>query len=292
MRTSLLWLMGICACLPAQGGQDASLARGMLQITVPDEPWELTSVPDEGTAAFFTLPRKAGMLISFVGNKAPPTPDRAAAQKKDVVEELVVSFRRKSLQMLIEPREEPDPRFFLVVHERWKKDDQTLGQWHVYQNLGPHQVVITILGGEATEDDAKALLKAATDAAQSAKLVAAGTKAPPPLAMKKKPAAQEVSPELAAATKALDDATARCIAGLEKQAEYRAAAKRVEDLDARLRELRAQEPVDREKVTDTARERLDAKSALDAIKRTAMDKDPAVIEARKKLAEGKAGGAR
>jgi hypothetical protein len=263
----------------------------MLQLTPPDEPWEVTSIPDEGTAAFFTLPGKAGMLVSFVGNKAPSTPERAAAQKKDVIGELVANFRRKSLQVLIEPREEPDPRLFLVVHERWKKGDQTLGQWHVYQNLGPHQVVIAILGGETTEDEAKALLKAATEVAQSAKLVPPGTKAPPPLAMKK-PTAQEVSPEQAAATKVLDEATAKCLAGLERQPEYRTAAKRVEDLDARLRELRAQEPVDREKLVDVSRDRLDAKSSLDALRRAALDKDPAVIEARKKLAEGKAGGVR
>ncbi|MFI5380178.1 MAG: hypothetical protein ACHRHE_12845 [Tepidisphaerales bacterium] len=292
MRTSFLWLIGICACVPVLGGPDASLASGMLQISPPDEPWELTSIADGGTGAFFTLPRKAGMLVSFVGNKAPKTPEKAAAQKKDILAELLANFRRKDLKMLIEPREEADARFFLVVHERWKKDEQTLGQWHVYQNLGPHQVVIVILGGEATEEEAKAMLTAATEMAQSAKLVPPGTKAPPPLAMKKKPAAPEASPELAAAAKALDEATAKCVAGLEQQPAYRAAARRVEELDARLRELRAQEPVDREKVADVARERLDAKSLLDGQRRAALDKDAAVMEARKKLAEVKAGGVR
>ncbi|HEV8291823.1 MAG TPA: hypothetical protein VGP94_07850, partial [Tepidisphaeraceae bacterium] len=201
---------------------------------------------------------------------------------------------------IVKPLEfEKDDRFFCVLREQFRKDGKVFEQTHYYRNLTPHQFIVTVVS-LAEGEDVKDLREAAEKVSLSAALVSKGQKAPPPPKLgadvaaaktTEASAAEKPTPpdrtELAAAQKELDSAIAKCVAELVKDPKYKAAKAKADAAEAKLNQLRSQQPPDRAAIAQASEDWLETKRPVEAMRQAALAKDADVIEARKKVAEAR-----
>jgi len=274
-------------------GPLASLGN-IIQFQSPPSPWRFANLADGGSAAFYRwLEGGATMLVSAVAGKAPKNAQAALMQQADIIERLRGSFKSKGIKMIVEPRLEPDDRFFAVAYEKWPRSPQiTASQWHIYRNLPPHQIVVVVL---VNSDDQKILAEARRTAEQvalSAELIPRGVRPPPPPQPavrddRPRPDAAQARAEVAAAQAALDEASARCMAKLAESPAYQAALKKADLLRAEYDRVRRDSPDDQRAITDAANRWLAARGEAETMRRQALDADEAVVEARRLLNEAR-----
>jgi hypothetical protein len=80
---------------------------------------------------------------------------------------------------------------------------------------------------------------------------------------------------------------AKCEAELARDAKYKSAKARADAAEAKLNELRAQQPPDRAAITQASEDWLEAKRPVEAMRQAALAKDADVVQARKKVAEAR-----
>jgi len=280
-----------------------SLSNGNIQFTPPDDPFVVSWVSPKGEAAIYTNPGKGRIQVSAILNIAPRSKEAEEPTRQVLLAELRVmrnKAKAKDNVEIVKPLEfEKDDRFFCVMREQFGKDGKVFEQVHYYRNLPPHQFIVTVVSLVEPED-LKNLREAAEKLSLSAALVPRGQKAPAPpklgadVAAPKTTeagAAEKTTPpdrtELAAAQKELDAAVAKCEAELAKDAKYKAAKARADAAEAKLIELRAQQPPDRAAIAQASEDWLEAKRPVEAMRQAALAKDANVIEARKKVAEAR-----
>lgn len=289
MRSGLsIALLLVLSSFASAAAEELSLGNGMLRYTPPPEPWKVQSVADHGTAVFYYIDHEATLLLSFVGNKAPRTDEIAEFTRQGIRDQLIMQFRQKNFDMIVEPTFVKDDRFFLVIHEQFRKEAQVHSQWHVYKNLPPHQFVATLLVAGDDKERLELLRKHAEDAILSGALVPKGQRAPPAPVMPKRDGAGARKGEVEA-KKEVDAAIARVVAELEKKPAYQAALKRMATAEAKLKAERDREPKDAEAISRASVAWIEAKGPVESMKKEAIDSDAGVAESRRKLAEARKG---
>ena len=278
-----------------------SLSNGIIQFTPPPEPWVVSWVSPKGEAAIYTNPGKGRIQVSAILNIAPKSPEAEEPTKQVLLSELRVmrnQAKAKEKVEIVKPLAfEKDDRFFCVMSEQFSKEGNTFEQIHFYRNISRHQFIVTVVSLSEPED-LKTLREAAEKVSLSAALVAKGEKAPaPPKISSDIEAAKTIEPtatekvdkgDLAAAQKELDAATSKCVTELAKDAKYKSAKARADAAEAKLNELRSQQPPDRAAIAQASEDWLDAKRPMEAMRQAALAKDADVIAARKKVAEARA----
>jgi hypothetical protein len=238
--------------------------------------------------------------VSAILNIAPKAREAEEATKQILIAELR-DMRNKSRAKdgveIVKPLAmEKDDRFFCLLREQYRKNGNLFQQTHYYRNLPPHQFITTVVSLAETEDE-KSLCEEAEKVSLSAALVPKGQKAPPPPKLsaevagaKSVEATTEPKPdqaELTSAQKELDTAIAKCDLELTKDAKYKAAKANADSAEAKLNQLRSQQPPDRAAIAQASEDWLEAKRAPESIRRDALAKDPDVAEARKKVADAR-----
>ena len=202
--------------------------------------------------------------MSAILNIAPKTPEAEEPTRQVLISELRVMRSQAKIKEKVEIVKqlsfEKDDRFFCVMSEQFRKEGNVLEQVHYYRNLGKHQFIVTVVA-KSEPEDVKSLREAAEKVALSATLVPKGEKAPPP---------PKVSAELA------------------KDAKYKAAKAKADAAEAKLNELRGQQPPDRAAIAQASEDWLDAKRPVEAMRQAALAKDAEVIAAKNKVAEARA----
>lgn len=277
---------------PAEKPTPLSLANGLLQFTPPELPWELTSIADGGHGVFYRKPGGT-MLISAYGSGSPRNP-RAEQQMKDqILTQLKASMRQKQgIKMTKDPHLVADDRFWVVVHEVFEKEGHTQGQWHIYRNLPPHQIVVTVIALMDLPEEGERAKVEAEKVALSAGLVPKGQKPPPAPDTPRKTTMNPIEPTTKPvagdpAAKELDEAIARVEAELSQRPDYARARKEAAEAAAKLEAERKADPQDKQALADAWQAALAARKKAEAMLKEACDKDEAVIEARRKLAQKK-----
>src|SRR5207237_6929575 len=130
------------------------------------------------------------------------------------------------------------------------------------------------------------LRKTAQTIALGAALVPKGQKPPPPPAFGAAAAAPaEEKPDhndIAVAQKELEVATTKVEAELLKDPDYKSAKSKADAAEAKLKELRDEQPPNRAAIAQASEAWLDAKRPLESMRQAALSNDPAVVDARKK----------
>jgi len=278
-----------------------SLANGVIQFTPPPEPWVVSWVSPKREAALYTNPGKGRIQVSAILNIAPKSPEAEEPTRQVLLSQLRhlrdQAKIKEKVEIVRQLAFEKDDRFFCVMSEQFRKEGNVLEQVHFYRNLPPHQFIVTVVSLSEPEE-AKALREAAEKVALSAALVAKGDKAPPPPKVSADlagantadaTATEKIDPnELANAQKELNSAIAKCEAELAKEPKYKSAKANADALEARLNELRGQQPPDRAAIAAASEDWLDAKRPVEAMRQAALAKDADVIAAKKKVAEARA----
>jgi hypothetical protein len=281
--------------------QPLSLANGIVQFLPPPDPWVLSWVSPQGEAARYTLPSLGSIQISAIAGFAPRN-KQAEEPTRTMVLDMLRGSRAKSKEKenveVVKPLAfETDDRFFCTIREQFRKGPNTFDQTHYYRNLPPHQLIVSVIGLADPPENVAELRKAAEAVSLSGALVPKGQKPPPRPKLETDasapkspaPATDEKSdhPELAAAQKELETATAKVEAELLKNPQYKSAKSKADAAESKLKELRDQQPPDRAAIAQASEDWLDAKRPLESLRQAALSKDPAVIDARKKLADAR-----
>jgi hypothetical protein len=295
----------------ARGAERLSLTNGIVQFKPPPaESWELVRTATDARGAvrgaLYLGPGGTTLLVEAVGGGTPRDSRQAELMKQTLVDGVKrMSRSKKDMEVAQDALVHDDPRFFLVIESQYKKDGQPQSVWRLWRNLPPHQVMITMAVVTEDSDAAAKIKETGFQVALDASLVPRGVKAPPapdapPIGSGAKASAatarpgpgapagdDQDSPEVAEARKALADAEAKVESELMKKKEYAAARKQADDAEAKLKEARAQEPPDRQAIARASLAWIDAKKPVEKMRREALDKDAAVVEARKQLAEAR-----
>lgn len=280
------WLILLLLAPSCTLAQTVSLGNGKMEFTPPAKPWEFIALADHGTAAQYGLAGgKGGMLVAYVANKG-KTAGMEQAVQDDIHKQLVVRFRQTRTEPITEPRIDHDDRFQLVIFEQWRKEGKVASQWHIYRNVPPHQVVITMMFIGDDEKEQAAAKKAAEDVAMSVQLIAPGQKNASPSPPSRAKAAG-VSDEVKQAQAQLDAATTACLAKLANDPKFAAAQKDADAAKAKLDQLRASPDADRDQIAQASQTWIEKKGAAESLKKAALDNDADVTAARKKLADAK-----
>jgi hypothetical protein len=290
-----------------------SIHGGLIQFTPPPEPFRMTEVKSfEGKGAMYREPGGAAIRVYSMATKAPRNDGEAKFMSDGIVQRIIIDRRNSpDLKIVQTPAAVKDDRFDLLVTETWEnKSGSTSGQWHYYQyrNTRPHLFIVTFAAPLADETHVTRLREMAEKIVVEGSLVPKGTNPPPPPDPKKvaevegndddddddkgKPDDDDVkkpasSPAVEAAQKALDDAIASADAQLGKNPEYARLKKSAEDAQQRLTDLRQADPPDRTAIANASKTWIEAKGKVEALRKAAHAKDPAIIEAKRRLDDAK-----
>ena len=85
-----------------------------------------------------------------------------------VVRSLRDAHKKANQKILYGPKVEPDNRFALKVHERYQSGEKVADELHIYRNVGPRVIMVTVNAWAADEAENKQIHKTGEDLAISA----------------------------------------------------------------------------------------------------------------------------
>ena len=168
--------IGMCVLLmlAAEGGAadrpaPASLLGGRVTFTPPPQnDWKPAHAPGGDAPAAFVREDEGGvMALQILPSDAQVSPQMGPALLKQLRE----NHKNAGQDVTMPPKIERDKRFARRIHERYKAGDKEYDELHLYRDLGPRIVMVTVNTIVQKEKDAKRELKAGEDVALSAKWV-------------------------------------------------------------------------------------------------------------------------
>ena len=153
----------------AEKRQPPSLLGGRIMFTPPPaDKWKPADHPaNDSTAAFVAENHEGAMALQVLPSDAQLSGQMAQA----IVRQLRDNRRRAKQKMALEPKVERDPRFALRIHEKIEEKDKIADQLHLYRDLGPRIVMLTVSALVTKDGDPKPVHKAGEDVLLSAKWV-------------------------------------------------------------------------------------------------------------------------
>lgn len=134
------------------------LVNGSVRFLVPAE-WELFQRGAEGLSVGYLLPDEKGRAIMLVTQQAEGIPlnDGRVKQQmaKFVLEHDIQDLKDRKMEIIDAPKLEPDARFMIKVHERFKDGETTVDAVHLYRGIGLNLVSVTVSANTDDKDQAK-----------------------------------------------------------------------------------------------------------------------------------------
>ncbi|HEY2587236.1 MAG TPA: hypothetical protein VGI81_15935 [Tepidisphaeraceae bacterium] len=152
---------------PKDSSSEASLIGGRLTFTPPpDDAWaRATNVNADDAAAYGARDEKGAIAIQVLPADAEMTPQMGGA----VVRSLRDAHKKANQNIVYGPKVEPDKRFALKVHEKYQVGEKTADELHLYRNVGPRVVMVTVNAWVTDDAAAKPVHQAGEDVLASAK---------------------------------------------------------------------------------------------------------------------------
>lgn len=115
--------------------------------------WTPTPAKDNKNGMLYRAPDKSSVIFVQVKPKGAAPPEMRAEYAKSVVQMLKQDFAKSKTEVIEPPASQPDPRFFLKVHERIRgKADKIADQTHYYLMPGKDMIELTVITtAEATD---------------------------------------------------------------------------------------------------------------------------------------------
>lgn len=152
-----------------QNPASESLLGGKVEFAPPaaDE-WERAHTTGAGDVAAYMNKEHKGMIaLQVLPADAEISPQMGGA----IIRQLRQNHKQAGQKIVMDPKVERDPRFDLRVHEKFRQDDKTVDQLHLYRNLGPRVVMLTAQAQADSDEQSKPIFKAGETLALSARWV-------------------------------------------------------------------------------------------------------------------------
>jgi hypothetical protein len=166
-------LLASCAIEWAAGEEAAPGAGSLLGGSItyappPDDVWQKAeNIKSDVAAAYAARKHQGAIAIEVLPADSQMTPQMGGA----VVRALRDAHTKAGQKILMGPKVEPDKRFILKVHEKYEHGDKVADELHLYKNVGPRVVMLTV-NTWVNDDTAAAPIHAAgEDVLVSAKFV-------------------------------------------------------------------------------------------------------------------------
>ena len=143
---ALLLLLGAAA-----DARIAKLLKGRIEYH-PPEGWELSVGSSNDLIGAWVQPDGPGILAIQVMPDDAVINDRAA---KAMVKQLHENHIKAKDQIILEPTLQPDTRFAIRIHERYKHKDHVSDELDLYKMVGSRPCMLTVNAVTDDEDDAK-----------------------------------------------------------------------------------------------------------------------------------------
>ena len=163
-RTFLLTLL-IASIAAAPATKPAAPARvrdglinGSVRFLVPAD-WQLSDRAANGMSVTYGFPEEKGEIVMVVTqqSEAIPANDGRVKQQlaKFVLEQDNAALKARKMEIIDAPKLEPDARFMLKIHERFKDGETTVDAVHLYRGVGVNLVSVTVSVNTEDKDEAK-----------------------------------------------------------------------------------------------------------------------------------------
>ena len=178
MRSACLTILSICFLLTQFAGAAPAtkpaemepLLDGSLRY-LPPEGWKLLGKSEDNLRVSFATEDGHGRMDLTVVPQPRDVPDTAAQQMAMIIGKGIrEDARQKGRELLLQPRVEKDPRFFLVLHVRMRPSaDENIGTAeerfndlrHFYRVMGLNLVHVVVSAVVTTEEEAAPIHDAA-----------------------------------------------------------------------------------------------------------------------------------
>lgn len=130
-----------------------TLGSGLIQFKVPAG-WsksDKTATPTQ--VGYASADRQGALAIELLPADATVGPNMAVA----VVKKLRADLKAAGSSVVLQPKIEKDPRFDVVIHERWKDGERVADQLHIYRRVGSRIVMMTVKSLAEKPEQAEAI---------------------------------------------------------------------------------------------------------------------------------------
>jgi hypothetical protein len=144
------------ATAPAARVRDG-LVNGSVRFLIPAD-WDIVGRADDGFSVVYHTPDHLGVVSVLITQQKEAIPQHNAAvyaqMRKTILDWDNQDLKNRKVEVIDAPKVEPDDRFMLRVHERFKDGDHPLDVLHIYRGIGLNLVGVTVAA--STEDKAQA----------------------------------------------------------------------------------------------------------------------------------------
>lgn len=134
------------------------LINGSVRFLVPAD-WELSARAPNGMSVTYVFPEEKGGLVMLASQQAEGIPLNDARVKqqlaKFVLEHDSEDLKNRKMEIVDAPKLEPDARFLIKVHERFKDGDTIVDAVHLYRGVGVNLVSVTVSVNTDDKEEAK-----------------------------------------------------------------------------------------------------------------------------------------
>jgi hypothetical protein len=139
------------------------MVNGSVRFLVPAD-WEIAERADNGFQVAYHTPDGVGTISILITQQQEAMPQHNAALRAQMQKVILGwdndDLKKRKVEVLDAPKVEPDDRFMLRVHERYKDGEHMLDVVHLYRAIGFNLVGVMVAAG--TDD--KAVAKTIHDA--------------------------------------------------------------------------------------------------------------------------------
>ena len=179
-----LVFVAVCPAVPVRGAPTGksdqpatqpakdSLLKGQFEFTPPAGWEEARSVRKPTSVKYVDASRKGQIVLQVLPTDAQTTPDAA----RKLIQQLKENHKKANQQMVMEPAVEPDERFALRIHEKFKpeKSPATLDAYYLYRKVGSRVLLTTSASFADDPDESKKIQSSGEAVAQSINFVKPG----------------------------------------------------------------------------------------------------------------------
>src|SRR4051812_44959709 len=134
-----------------------SLLDGAITFTPPpaDDGWTLAGKTHDGKTIAYAIGKHAAMAVNVTPQDT--ALDDSAANKLGpfIIKRTRDEVAKSGAESIEQPKNEKDARFFLHIHDRFKKDDQTADRLQVYRVIGKNLVTVATTVRTDDPDESK-----------------------------------------------------------------------------------------------------------------------------------------
>jgi hypothetical protein len=156
------------ATVPSTQPAAESLANGQIRFTPPPGDWiEVQKSRKPTVAAYVSADHMGAVAIEVLPADADVEPKTADL----IVRKLRQGRRQARTTIVMEPTLEKDDSAAIRIHEKYRAADKVADVLHLYRQVGPRVVMVTVSALSDTPDGVKAIHEAGEQVSRSATFV-------------------------------------------------------------------------------------------------------------------------